>query len=136
MKFTREQSEGLYTVHAFQTGSVVLNSPHSSDERDDEGRIALSRSFILSPKRLLPDWEPLALEQIGTGDLQQIDALRPELLLLGTGETLRFPGEKLLAALIGLGIGYEIMDSAAACRTYNILAGEGREVVAAIIIES
>lgn len=135
MKFTREQSEGLYTVHACQTGSVVLNSPDPSDERDEEGRIELKRSFILSPKRLIPAWKPLTLEQIETSDLQPITALEPELLLLGTGETQRFPDDALLAALIGLGIGYEIMDSAAACRTYNILAGEGRRVAAAIIIE-
>jgi uncharacterized protein len=61
-------------------------------------------------------------------------ALQPELVLIGTGETLRFPAVEHYACLIQQNIGVEIMDSTAACRTYNILLGEGRNVVAGIIL--
>jgi uncharacterized protein len=62
--------------------------------------------------------------------------LRPELVLFGSGTRLRFPRPEWLQALVALGIGLETMDTAAACRTYNILAGEGRHVVAALLLET
>ncbi|MFO7593299.1 MAG: MTH938/NDUFAF3 family protein [Pseudomonadota bacterium] len=136
MKFTREQAEGLYTVHAYQSGSVTLNSPDPADARDEEGRIVLTESFIVSPRHLMREWRPDRLEQIEGRDLGVIAEFRPEILLLGTGESLLFPNNSLTAAIIELGVGYEIMSSPAACRTYNLLAAEGRRVAAAIIIEN
>jgi len=135
MKFTREQSEGLYTVHAYNEGEVTLNSPDANDGRDEDGRITLTDSFILTPERLLADWSPGSLSELEKGDLAPLPELGPEVILLGTGKTMQFPGQEQLEALIEMGIGYEVMDSAAACRTYNILAGEGRQVAAAIIVE-
>jgi uncharacterized protein len=61
--------------------------------------------------------------------------LKPELILIGTGSRQRFPKPELLKALINAKIGFEIMDSQAACRTYNILVGEGRQVLLALIVE-
>jgi uncharacterized protein len=135
MKFTREQPEGQYTIHACRPGTVTLNSPNPQDGRDEEGRITLQRSFILTPDTLLRDWPPAAGTELQAEHLEPLRALQAEVLLLGTGERLQFPGGEQLALLVGLGMGYEVMDSAAACRTYNILAGEGRQVAAAIIIE-
>jgi uncharacterized protein len=62
--------------------------------------------------------------------------LKPELILIGTGSRQRFPAPELLKNLISAKIGFEIMDSQAACRTYNILVGEGRQVLLALIVES
>ncbi|MGM0593919.1 MAG: Mth938-like domain-containing protein [Pseudomonadota bacterium] len=135
MKFTREQSEGIYTVHAFTEDGVCLNSPDPGDDRDEAGRITLNQSFILSPTSLLRHWGPTGVDALTPQQLEAIAALQPQVLLLGSGTRLRFPQQNQLEALVGLGIGYEVMDSAAACRTYNILAGEGRRVAAAIIIE-
>ena len=135
MKFTREMSEGLYTIHAYTSGKVVLNSPVPGDSRDEEGRIELQQSFIVSPEKLLPKWGTTSLEQLQKEDLKPIQEMSPEIFLLGTGSRLQFPDNNLLAAMIELGMGYEVMNSPAACRTYNILAGEGRQVAAAIIIE-
>jgi uncharacterized protein len=135
MKFTREQSEGLYTVHAYQHSEVILNSPNAEDGRDEDGRIALTSSFIISPGTLLREWAPRAIEQLEGAHLFSLGELELEVVLLGTGNQMRFPNREQLQALIELGIGYEVMDSAAACRTYNILAGEGRQVAAAIILE-
>jgi uncharacterized protein len=61
--------------------------------------------------------------------------LKPELILIGTGNKQRFPKPELLKSLILAKIGFEIMDSQAACRTYNILVGEGRQVLLALIVE-
>jgi uncharacterized protein len=135
MKFTREMSEGFYTIHAYAPGGVVLNSPDPEDDRDEEGRIELQQSFIVTPEQLVPEWGTKSLEQLQKEDLTPIREMEPEIFLLGTGSKLQFPDNELLAAMIELGMGYEVMNSPAACRTYNILAGEGRQVAAAIIIE-
>jgi uncharacterized protein len=66
----------------------------------------------------------------------QLIDLKPELILIGTGKRQRFPKPELLKALISAKIGFEIMDSQAACRTYNILVGEGRQVLLALIVET
>jgi uncharacterized protein len=93
---------------------------------EDFVRVAEARyqgSLIILPDALLP------------GHLAVLLDLRPELILLGTGARHRFPNPALLAGLIGAGIGLEAMATGAACRTYNILAAEGRRVAAALIIE-
>jgi uncharacterized protein len=95
----------------------------------------LERSFALSPEQLLEDWPapatPAALEP---AHLEPLLALQPELLVLGTGERQVFPPPAVLAACLTRGIGIEVMDNAAAARTYNVLAGEGRRVVAALLL--
>jgi uncharacterized protein len=136
MKFTREDAEGRYTIHAYQEGEVTLNALSGDEGRDEDGRLALQHSFIVTPSRLIREWPATELEGFNAAALLPLQELRPELLLLGTGRMLRFPEAEQLAALIGLGLGYEVMDSAAACRTYNILAGEGRQVAAAIILDT
>ncbi len=135
MKFSRELSEGLYTIHAYRDDEVVVNSPRAEEGVDEDGRLTLRQSFVISPQHLLREWPPAAIGEVEAAHLTMLAELGLEVLLLGTGKTLRFPAAEQLAALVSLGIGYEIMDTAAACRTYNVLAGEGRRVGAAIIIE-
>jgi len=135
MQVSREQATGIYTVHACNSKEVVLNSPNPEDPRDEEQRVLLQNSFVITPEQLRTDWPPGSLEQVKGDDLTELAKLEPEVLLLGTGKALRFPATEQLAALIGLGVGYELMNTAAACRTYNILASEGRKVAAAIILE-
>ncbi len=136
MKFSRELSEGLYTIQAYQDNEVVVNSPRREDKGDEEGRVTLTQSFVISPRRLLKEWAPTAVNEVEKKHLSAIAELDLEVLLVGTGKQLRFPAGEQLAALVSLGIGYEVMDTPAACRTYNILAGEGRKVGAAIILDS
>jgi uncharacterized protein len=83
---------------------------------------------------LIEHWEPGHIDDLRTRHLEPLLQLQPELVLIGTGKTLRFPSVEHYACLIQQNIGVEIMDSAAACRTYNILLGEGRNVVAGIIL--
>jgi len=86
------------------------------------------------PDRIVSDWNVRDLDSLAQQDIAALASLNPELVLLGTGERLRFPGQRLLAILATARIGAEVMDTQAACRTYNILAEEGRHVAAALII--
>jgi len=96
----------------------------------------LSRSFILTPQRLIEDWPPVSLETLCAADMEMLAALDCPIVLLGTGLRQRFPAPALLQPLLARRIGIEVMDSFAACRTYNILLAEGREVAAALILET
>ena len=94
------------------------------------------RSLIVMPDRIMADWNVPNLDSLTQHDIGALALLMPELVLLGTGEILRFPDPRLLASLFSAAIGAEMMDTRAACRTYNILAEEGRNVAAALIIET
>ena len=96
----------------------------------------LSRSFILTPQRLVEDWPPVSLDTLCAADMEILTTLNHPIVLLGTGLHQRFPALAVLQPLIARRIGVEVMDSFAACRTYNILMAEGREVAAAIIVEA
>ena len=76
-----------------------------------------------------------AFEQLRAEHFEQLVALAPELVIFGSGQRLRFPAPALMRSLIERRIGVETMDTAAACRTYNVLASEGRAVVAALLLE-
>lgn len=93
-------------------------------------------SVIVLPDAPVETWAPRSMAELREADFAPVLAHQPEIILLGSGATLRFPARELRAALANLGIGIEIMDTFAACRTYNILAGEGRKVAAALLIEA
>lgn len=95
-----------------------------------------SASLVLLPERIVEPWGAGSFEALAERDFAAILPLQPEVLLLGTGARLRFPPPALLRPLIEARIGYEVMDLAAACRTFNILMAEGRQVAAALLIES
>ncbi|NCT68432.1 MAG: hypothetical protein GXC76_12455 [Rhodanobacteraceae bacterium] len=94
----------------------------------------LTRSFLLAPDRLVEDWPVVHAGQFDLAAAEAIAALEPEVVLLGTGERQVFPPREAQVALLRRRIGVEVMTNAAACRTYNLLAGEGRRVVAAIML--
>ena len=91
-------------------------------------------SLIVMPDRIAEDWTVQNFESLVQDNIKALAALKPELVLLGTGDVLRFPDPRLLVNLTHAGIGAEVMDTRAACRTYNILAEEGSNVAAALII--
>jgi uncharacterized protein len=90
-------------------------------------------SLVVSARRLIDDWGPMEPSQIHAGHWQVVIDMAPEVVLLGTGNRLHFPAQSQLAELMKRGIGVEVMDTMAACRTYNILLGEERKVVAALL---
>ena len=104
---------------------------------DDSATIVdrvVTHSFLLAPDRLVEDWPVADADQLDDTAIEAIVALEPEVVLLGTGPQQVFPPVSARAALLRRGIGVEVMNNAAACRTYNLLAGEGRRVVAAIML--
>ncbi len=122
MKFDLDHGIGRNSIHAYGPGQVTV------------GEMVHTASLIVTPDRLILDWPPHTLDDLTAAHIHVIAALKPEVVLLGTGRRLRFPPTAVLAALIEAGIGYEVMDTGAACRTFNVLAAEGRRVAAALLM--
>ena len=94
----------------------------------------LEASFIVAPDRLVEGWPVTDALTLQPGALEPLFALEPEVILLGCGGSQVFPPQEVLAACLTRGVGLESMTNAAAARTYNVLAGEGRRVVAGFIL--
>lgn len=94
----------------------------------------LHASFIVTPDALVEDWPVVDATALSPADLDPLLALEPELIVLGTGAEQAFPPPETLAACLGRGVGLEAMTNAAAARTFNVLAGERRRVVAGFVI--
>ncbi|MDP2824889.1 MAG: Mth938-like domain-containing protein [Sulfuritalea sp.] len=123
MKLHSPVTAGLLAITAYDAEHIAVN-----------GR-RLTRSFLLTPQRLIEDWPPSSFDSLTESDLSAVARLGCPVVLLGTGPRQRFPAPARLRSLIERRMGVEVMDSHAACRTYNILMAEGRDVAAALIIE-
>ena len=99
-----------------------------------QGRPRLSASLLLAPDRCIDDFAPHSLDEFDAAAIAAVLALEPTVVLIGTGERQRLAPPALMAAFLARGIGLEAMDSAAAARAFNLLAGDGRRVVAAFLI--
>ena len=91
-------------------------------------------NILVTSDRIITGWAAEGFDALTEADFAALAALGPEVALLGTGVSLRFPHPRLTRALTDTGIGLEVMDTPAACRTFNILAAEGRKVAAAVLI--
>jgi uncharacterized protein len=96
----------------------------------------IERSVVIGSRGEKFDWNCANFEQLTEGHFAQLASTEPELVIFGSGSRLRFPPPAFLRLLMQKRIGVETMDTLAACRTYNILAGEGRQVIAALLIEA
>jgi uncharacterized protein len=94
----------------------------------------LQTSFVIAPDRLIEDWPVRDVAAMAVGDLEPLLLLEPELVVLGSGHTQGFPPPEVQAACLSRGIGLDTMTNAAAARTFNVLASEGRRVVAGFVI--
>jgi len=121
MKFTADLIESPWLVKAYEPGVVRV------------GETEWRESILLVPGRPVEPWPAASLEEVTPAMLAALVELRPDLVLFGTGVRQHFPHPARLAPLMEAGIGHEVMDTAAACRTFNILLGEGRPVAAALI---
>ncbi|NBT53722.1 MAG: hypothetical protein EBT05_02265 [Betaproteobacteria bacterium] len=92
-------------------------------------------SLVLGSRGERLDWNCQSFDELGVAHFAQLADLGPELVIFGSGQRLRFPQAAWLRPLIEQGVGVETMDTQAACRTYNILAGEGRHVIVALLLE-
>ena len=122
MKIERDPADGRNTFTGYGAGYVEVNGKRYSS------------SLVVSGERLVIDWPATSVDSLAADHLAAILELKPEIAILGTGATFRFPDPARLAALHQARIGVEVMDTPAACRTYNILLAEGRGVVAALIV--
>jgi uncharacterized protein len=96
----------------------------------------ITHSILITSEGLRLDWQCQNFEDLGPQHFAQLAELDVELVIFGSGERLRFPKPEWQVGLMQRRVGLETMDTQAACRTYNILAGEGRKVAAALIIET
>ena len=110
-------------IRAYSAGQVTVNNE------------VIAASVIVMPHQLHRDWGPERFADLTAGHIEALAAIAPEIVLLGTGPRLQFPQPALLTSLMSKGIGVEVMDTSAACRTYNILMSEGRNVAAALIMQ-
>lgn len=122
MQLAQDNPEFRYVLRGIAPGGVLVNQD------------TLSRSFLVSPHRLVEGWRPTSPASLAAEDLEAVIALSPAVFVLGTGPRLVFPAQAVLAALLTRGIGFEVMDSGAAARTFNVLATEGRAVVAGFLL--
>jgi uncharacterized protein len=122
MRLSDDTAGGTLLVRAYTPGELRV------------GDAVIRSSCLLRADRLITQWRPQTLSEITVEDLQPILALEPEIVVLGSGSKQRFPATHLLSELLARGIGCEVMDTGAACRTYNVLAGEHRRVVAALLL--
>ena len=120
-------------LHRINTVDIhLIRACTDTEVRIDQTRYA--SSLLVTPSRIVPKWRPTSMLDLRREDLQAVMEFEPEIVLLGTGRRLRFPPAAIRTELHRRAIGLEVMDTAAACRTYNILAAEGRNVVAALLI--
>lgn len=123
MKLNLEQHANLNLITGYGDDHLMINR-----QRHDG-------NLIVTADRILPDWAPDGYDGLGRDDLAVFVDLRPAVVLIGTGARLRFPPPAVLRPLIEAGIGYEIMNLAAACRTYNVLVSENRAVAAGLLFD-
>ena len=120
-------------LHLSNAAGTNLFTAYGDDYVDVNGERHVD-NVVVMPGQILAGWTAANFETLTEADFERLAGLAPEILLLGTGRTLRFPAPALLQPLMVARIGLEVMDTHAACRTYNILAAEGRRVAAAILL--
>ncbi len=98
------------------------------------GATVYRENLLLTPDAVAVGWAPGGFDGLGEPDFARLAEGGPDVVLLGTGSSIRFPHPRLVRALALARIGLEVMDTGAACRTFNILAAEGRRVAAALIV--
>lgn len=122
MMLDREQSPG-HIIRGFAAGRILIGSD------------TFSSPLIVTAEQIIADWSPPGVQQLSRADLQRVLDLDPDVILLGTGLRQLFPPATLTTEILRQGVGLEIMNTAAACRTFNVLASEYRRVAAALFID-
>lgn len=124
MALIEHRAEDHHVVRRVSPQSVTV------DERE------FTRSFVLAPESALDEFAPTHVGEIDPAAIDAVLSLQPTLVLLGSGPRQVFPPQAVMAAFLRRGIGLETMDNAAAARTFNLLAAEGRRVVAVFLLAS
>jgi uncharacterized protein len=122
MKFSEDGGADIHRIDAYAPGRIVV-----------DGR-AYRVGLAVSPSRILESWGPVEPDELAPPHIAALLDLDPEVIVVGTGARQVFPHPAILAAAYARGVGVEVMDTGAACRTYNILASEGRRVTAGLLL--
>jgi len=132
MKFNLERGSGN-VIHSYTVDAIrIVVGAGNAEVKTASAQKTITTSLILTPSSLVEDWIGPD-EALTIAHLEQILSLEPEIILLGTGPGIRFPAPELLAHAQRRQVGLEVLDTGAVCRTYNILAAEGRRVCAAFM---
>lgn len=123
MALIEHRPEGHHIVRRVSAHGLVV------DERE------FTASLVLAPDQAILDFAPRRVADLDDAAIDTVLALTPALVLLGTGVRQQFPAQAVMAAFLRRGIGIEAMDNAAAARTFNLLAAEGRRVVAVFLLD-
>ena len=122
MKFQREASSE-FAISGYTAESVSVAG------------VEHRQSLRVSHRSVAAPWSVASFAEITALTIAEATQVQPEIVIIGTGKKLRFPPPDALRPLRDARIGFEVMDTAAACRTYNVLLGEGRQVAALLLIE-
>jgi uncharacterized protein len=123
MKLQPDRQPTLNTVSAYGSGYIEINATR------------YETSLLLQPEGPVTPWSCKSFAALSVEDFEAIALKKPALVILGSGLKIQFPRPELISPLIKAKIGIETMDLQAACRTYNVLMAEGRNVLAALIMD-
>ncbi|MEC5400181.1 Mth938-like domain-containing protein [Uliginosibacterium sp. H1] len=122
MKLHRDSADGTLLIQRYDSSGVVVAGE------------TLRGSVVLTPQAVIGPWAR-DRDSLVAADFAALLEQAPGVVLIGTGKRQHFPAPALLRPLIEAGVGWEVMDTGSACRTYNVLASEGRKVLAALLFE-
>lgn len=146
MKISDHYNSEGYFIRSYAPGRITIAFPESPDHeatnQPDSSTSAppkfreetLETSFILSANKLIKNWAPESINELAREHAEQLVSLQPEVIILGTGNKICFPRPDWSATFYEKGIGLEVMDTGAACRTYSILTSDSRNVVVALML--
>ena len=122
MKFQLENPDDGYVIESYGKGQIVVNEH------------IFTSSLVIGPEKNLREWAPKGIPDLVVEHFEGLLEHDPEIIIFGSGEKQHFPAPDLLRPLIRRGVALEAMNTAAACRTYNILVSENRRVIAALLL--
>jgi len=143
MQINPDFNSSAYTIRSYKPGEVEVFKPIPIDvmrKRDNmdgekfDNILVLKHSFIVTPKMIDQDWGVENPHMLNEAVFRGLMRLKPEVLIVGTGKSIHFPDTTDTLPLLQAGIGVEFMDTAAACRTYNFLVSDGRDVAGAFFM--
>jgi uncharacterized protein len=121
MQLDLEKSSGL-VIRSFSTGEIHINDQ------------IVTSHILLTANEIIGEWAPPPIEELSIADFRLLLDHEPEVILFGTGPVQCFPTGALTTDILRQNVGFEVMDTSAACRTFNVLASERRRVVAALLV--
>lgn len=124
MPLTEDIITSQYRITGYHSDAVLINDQRYQD------------SLIVSAEHLVSPWPVRSVDDLNAENLQPLFKLNADVILLGTGQKQQFPAARIMGLFGKQGIGLEVMDNGALCRTFNILVAEDRAVVAAILLDS